>query len=57
VTIPLDPTEGNRYTEPIRGKKIRKLYNMTAWMDDYVNLIVDGALSWRRISSCASEHW
>jgi hypothetical protein len=32
-------------------------------MDDYVNPTVDGALSWRSISSCASyseegmEHW
>jgi hypothetical protein len=63
VTAPLDPSEGKRYIEPTRGNDIDNLYNMTAWMDDYVNLTADGALSWRSISSCASdseeglEHW
>jgi hypothetical protein len=39
------------------------LYNMTTQMDDYVNPMTDGALSWRSISSCVSyseeglEHW
>jgi hypothetical protein len=63
VTAPLDPTEGKRYIEPARGNDIDNLYNMTVWMDDYVNPTTDGALSWRSISSCASyseeglEHW
>jgi hypothetical protein len=63
VTAPLDPTEGKRYIEPARGNDIDNLYNMTAQMDDYVNPTADGALSWRSISSCASdseeglEHW
>jgi hypothetical protein len=37
VTAPLDPTEGKRYIEPARGNDIDNLYNMTVWMDDYVN--------------------
>jgi len=45
VTTPLDPLEGKRYIEPTRGNDIEKLYNMTAWMEDYVNSIVDSALS------------
>jgi len=63
VTAMLDPTEGNRYIEPARGNKIDNLYNMSVWMDDYVNTMKNGALSWRRIRSCASnseeglEHW
>jgi hypothetical protein len=55
VTVSLDPTEGRRYVEPVKGKEIDNLYNMTAWMDDYVNPTTDGVLSWRSISSCASD--
>jgi hypothetical protein len=36
-------------------KEIDILYNMTTCMDDYVNPTTDGALSWRSISSCASD--
>jgi hypothetical protein len=33
VTAPLDPTEGRRYVEPVKGKELDNLYNMTAgWM-------------------------
>jgi hypothetical protein len=31
------------------------LYNQTAWMEYYVDLTMDGVLSWRSISSCASD--
>jgi hypothetical protein len=55
ATTPLDPTEGKRYIDPTRGNDIDNLYNMTPWMDDYVNPTVDGALSWRSIISCASD--
>ena len=63
VTPPLDPTEGKRYIEPIRGNTIENLYNMSMQMDDYVNPTSDGVLSWRNIHSCAPdseeviEHW
>jgi hypothetical protein len=53
VTAPLDPTKGKRYISPARGNDIDNLYNMIAWMDDYVNPIADGVLSWISISSCA----
>jgi hypothetical protein len=55
VTAPLDPSEGKRYTEPTRGNDIDKLYNLTAHMEDYVDPTMDGALSWRSISSCTSD--
>jgi hypothetical protein len=55
VTTPLDPTEGKRYIETAGGNNIDNLYKMIAWMDDYVNPTADGALSWRSISSCASD--
>jgi hypothetical protein len=63
VTTRLDPLEGKRYIEPTRGNDIDNLYNMTTQMVDYVKPTANGALSWRSISSCASnsedglEHW
>jgi hypothetical protein len=53
-TAPLDPTEGKRYIKPTGGNEIDNLYNMTTQIDDYVNHTIDGVLSWRIISSCAS---
>jgi hypothetical protein len=50
------------YTETTR-EEIDKLYNMIVRMDDYVNLIANGALTWRSIKYCTSdseeglEHW
>jgi hypothetical protein len=55
VIVPLNPIEGRQYVEPTRGKTLDNLYNVTTWMDDYINPIVEGVLSWRRISSCASN--
>jgi hypothetical protein len=46
VMTPLDPSEGKRYIEPIRGNDIDNLYNMNVWMEDYVNLTTYGALIW-----------
>jgi hypothetical protein len=54
-TTPLDATKGKRYIEPTRGNEIDNLYNMNAWMDDYVNPTADGALSWRSMSLCALD--
>jgi hypothetical protein len=46
---PLDPTKGRRYVEPTRGgsntKELDNLYNMNAWMDEYVNATIEGVLS------------
>ena len=50
---------GPRYTKPIRveeeAKEINDLYNMTTTQDDYINLAVDGTLSWCYASSCTSD--
>jgi disulfide oxidoreductase YuzD len=51
VISPLDPKKEKRYIEPVRGNEIDNLYNMIAWMDDYVNPTADGMISLRRISS------
>jgi hypothetical protein len=63
VTAHLDPLEGKRYIEPVRGKDIENLYNLSVWMEDFVDPTTDGTLSCRSINSCASyskanlENW
>ena len=52
VTASLDPIEGRRYVELIKGKELDNLYNMTVQMDDYVNPIANGISIWISISSC-----
>jgi hypothetical protein len=38
VTTSLDPSKGKRYIESTRRNEIDNLYNLTAWMEGYVNL-------------------
>jgi hypothetical protein len=49
VITPLDPDEGQRYTEPIREKDytyaLENIYKLTARQQDYINPTVDGNLS------------
>jgi len=54
VVAPLDPNEGRRYIELVKGDEIDNMYNMTVRMDNYVNPTTDGVLSWRSISACTS---
>ena len=59
IIEPLDPTQGSHYTESIHNKEetrdIDDLYKVTSSQDDYIDLIVDGTLSWRYASSCTSD--
>jgi hypothetical protein len=63
VIAPLDPSEGKQYTKLVRENDMENLYNLTTWMEDYVEPKIDGVLSWRIFSSCASysknglENW
>jgi hypothetical protein len=47
---PLDPDEGQRYTEPIREEdrtyELENIYKLTTRQQDYINPTVDGNLSW-----------
>jgi hypothetical protein len=54
---PLDPSEEERFVEPtcLDLEEINQLYRTTARTEDYVNPTKDGLLSWRSITSCASE--
>jgi hypothetical protein len=50
VITPLDPDEGQRYTEPIREEDcayaLENIYKLTARLQDYINPTADGNLSW-----------
>jgi hypothetical protein len=60
VIAPLDHLEGGRYLEPtmdnILIEYVNQLYRTTMCEEDYINPSVDGMLSWRSISSCASYY-
>ena len=56
VTIPLDPSQVERYTEPIRDEEeqdiLDHIYNITAKEEDYVEPDADGVIDWQCDSSC-----
>ena len=54
---PLDPSEGERFVEPpcLDLEEINQLYRTTTPIEDYVNPTTDGVLSWRSITSSASD--
>jgi hypothetical protein len=59
VIAPLDPSEGERFIEPtcLDLEEINHLYRTTAQDEDYVSPTADGVLSWRSITSCASNSY
>jgi len=57
VIAPSDPSEGERFVEPtfLDLVEINQLERTTMREEDYVNPTLDGVLSWRTITSCASD--
>ena len=59
IIIPLDPSQGERYTEPIRDEgehdTLDHIYNITAMDADYVEPNDDGVMDWQCDSSCVSD--
>ena len=59
VVSPIDPLEGQRYLEPVynegQGNYLDQIYNVISRQEDYINMIVDGNLSWKSASSRTSE--
>lgn len=57
--VPLDPSEGARYTEPVReeydDEDIENIYNLIVWDEDWINTTVDGRISWEKDSSCVLD--
>jgi hypothetical protein len=54
---PLEPSKGERFVEPtcLDLEEIVQLYRTTTRDEDYVNPTADGVLSWRIITSCATD--
>ena len=56
---PLDPDEGQRYTEPIREEdhayELENIYKLTTRQQDYINPMVDGNLSGKSDNACSSN--
>ena len=58
VIIPLDPSQGERYTEPLRDKDqnvLDHIYNITVKEEDYVDPTVEGIMDWQCDSSCMTD--
>ena len=59
VIASLDPFQGPRYIEPIQAEEevrnMEILYQMTANQSDYINLTIEGNISWWCDISCASD--
>ena len=58
VIIPLDPSQGERYTEPLRDEDqdvLEKIYNITAREEDYIEPTPEGMMDWQCDSSCMTN--
>ena len=59
VIIPLDPSQGERYVEPLRDEgeedTLDHIYNITTKDADYVEPDADGVMDWQCDSSCMSD--
>ena len=59
VVAPIDPLEGQQYAKPVHSEGqdnyLDQLYNIMSSKEYYINLMVDGNLSWQSVSSCMSN--
>jgi hypothetical protein len=57
VIAPLDPSKWEGFVEPtcLDLEEINQLYKTTVHDEDYLNPTADGILSWRSITSCATN--
>ena len=56
VIVPLDPVEGEWYTEPVREEEdVDHIYKLTVWDEYWINPTADGVLCWEKDSECFSD--
>ena len=58
VIVPLDPSQRERYTEPVRDGDqdvLDHIYNITAKEEYYVNPTTEGIMDWQCDSSCMTD--
>ena len=56
--VPLDPSQGERYTKPVRDEDqdvLDHIYNIIAKEEDYVNPTTEGIMDWQCDSSCMTD--
>ncbi len=58
VIVPLDTSQGERYTEPVKDEDrdvLDNIYNITAKDEDYVNPTTKGVIDWQCDGSCMTD--
>ena len=58
VIVPLDPSQGERYTEPLRDEDqdvLDHIYNITVKEEYYVDPNAEGIMDWQCDSSCMTD--
>ena len=58
VIVPLDPSQGERYTKPVRDEDqdvLDHIYNITAKEEYYVNPTTEGIMDWKCDNSCMTD--
>ena len=59
VIIPLDPSQGERYTKPIRDEgeqdTLDHIYNIIAKEEYYVDPTAEGIMDWQCDNSCMTD--
>ena len=56
VIVPLDPVEGERYTESVRNEEdVDHIYKLTAWDEDWINPTAHGVILWEKDSDYFSN--
>ena len=58
VIVPLDPSQGERYTEPLQDEDqdvLDHIYNITVKEEDYVDPNAEGIMDWQCDSSCMTD--
>ena len=56
VIVPLDPAEGEWYTELVRDEEdVDHIYKFNVWYEYWINPTADGVLYWENDSDCFSD--
>ena len=58
LTVPLDPSQGERYNEPVRDEDqdvLDHIYNIAVKEEYYVNPTAKGIMDWKCDSSCMTD--
>ena len=61
IVIPLDPTEGAHYAEPVHDQRsdddLEYIYKTTTRDQDWLNPTAEGRISWEHTESCTADSY